>query len=197
MEPALSDILASAWTLLVQGGADRRSPLHTLVVTSTAYDGTPDARIMVLRKADPVSTTLRFHTDARSPKCEQLHGRPIAVLGYHPAKAVQMRLHGLAAIDRDSPDADAAWSGSSAFARRCYMALQPPGTQLPTAGSGLPPEIDGRKPDESQLQPARANFALLVADITSIDWLHLAHTGHRRACFRRANGAWHGAWCAP
>ena len=197
MDPELASILASAWTLLVRGGADRRSPLHTPVVASTSKDGTPDARIMVLRKADPATATLRFHTDARSPKCAQLDGRAVAILAYHPGEAVQLRLHGQAHVHPEGPDTDAAWSSSTPFARRCYMALQPPGSTLPAPGSGLPPEVEGQRPSEDQLRPARAHFALLTAELHSIDWLHLAHTGHRRARFTRHGADWHGEWTAP
>jgi pyridoxine/pyridoxamine 5'-phosphate oxidase len=64
----LPAILAHAWTLLVRGGADRKSPVHTPVIASVDEHGLPHARVMVLRKADPAAATLRLHTDARSPK---------------------------------------------------------------------------------------------------------------------------------
>ena len=46
MTPAesLPDILAHAWSLLVRGGADRKSPLHTPVVASVDAAGLPQAR---------------------------------------------------------------------------------------------------------------------------------------------------------
>jgi hypothetical protein len=193
----LDDVLQASWQLLVRGGADRRSPLHTPVVASTDANGAPEARVMVLRKAEPGTATLRFHTDARSPKCTQLDGRAVAVLGYHPQEAVQLRLKGRARVLTSDPLADEAWARSTAFARRCYMALEAPGTVMTGPGSGLPPEVEGVRPSEAQLAPARANFALLLVDVAEIDWLHLAHSGHRRARFVRAGSDWTGAWVAP
>jgi pyridoxine/pyridoxamine 5'-phosphate oxidase len=185
------------WRLLVRGGADRRSPLHTPVVTSIDPAGLPDARVMVLRKAFPDDARLRFHTDARSPKCAQLDGRPVCVLGYHAPENIQLRINGHASIERDTPETDAAWAASTLFARRCYLAEQAPGTILQGPASGLPAEVEGQQPTAEQIAPARPNFALLHVHVQSIDWLHLANTGHRRCRFTRAGDGWMGEWVAP
>ena len=192
----LPDILAHAWSLLVRGGADRKSPVHTPVVCSVDEAGLPQARVMVLRKADPAASSLRFHTDARSPKAAQLDGRPVAVLAYHPAEQVQLRISGTARVLTDGEPVDGIWNQSTLFARRCYLAENPPGTPLPGPASGLPAWIEGQQPTAEQIVPARANFATLWISVTSIDWLHLANSGHRRALFRAADG-WAGEWLAP
>ena len=195
-EDDLPAILAHAWSLLVRGGADRKSPLHTPAVCSVNSAGLPSARVMVLRKADPAASTLRFHTDARSPKVAELHGKPVAVLAYHPDENIQLRLMGTARIGRDEPDVDQFWNQSTTFARRCYLAQQAPGTPLPGPASGLPAWAEGLQPTEDQVAPARPNFALLWVGVTGIDWLHLANSGHRRAMFRSVDG-WAGEWVAP
>lgn len=192
----LPAILAHAWSLLVRGGADRKSPLHTPAVCSVDVDGLPQARVMVLRKADPQAATLRFHTDARSPKVAQLHGKPVAVLAYHPGENIQLRLSGQARVLTEDPVVDGIWDQSTLFARRCYMAEQPPGTPLPGPSSGLPSWIEGQQPTPEQIAPARPNFATLWIEVAAIDWLHLANSGHRRALFRAVYG-WAGEWVAP
>lgn len=196
MSEDLPDILAHAWSLLVRGGADRRSPLHTPAVASVDAHGLPQARVMVLRKADPATACLRFHTDARSPKVMELDGRPVSVLAYHPGENIQLRISGTARIGRDDAEVDGIWQQSTTFARRCYMAEQAPGTPLPGPASGLPAWIEGQQPTEEQISPARPNFAVLWVGVMAIDWLHLANSGHRRAVFRSADG-WAGAWVAP
>lgn len=196
MSEDLPEILAQAWRLLVRGGVDRRSPLHTPAVCSVDGDGLPQARVMVLRQADPLAATLRFHTDARSPKVAQLDGRPVSVLAYHAGENIQLRLAGTARIGRDDAVVDGIWAASTTFARRCYMAEAAPGTPLPGPASGLPAWIEGQQPTETQVAPARGNFAVLWVDVAAIDWLHLANSGHRRAVFRSANG-WAGEWRVP
>jgi hypothetical protein len=170
--------------------------VHTPVVCSVDEQGLPHARVMVLRKADPAAGTLRFHTDARSPKVGQLDGKPVAVLAYHAAEQVQLRISGQARIGRSVAEVDGIWNQSTLFARRCYLAEQAPGTPLPGPASGLPAWIEGQQPTAEQIVPARANFAVLWVGVTSIDWLHLANSGHRRALFRAEDG-WAGAWVAP
>ena len=196
MDDDLSRVLDSAWVLLGRGSADRRSPLHTPVVASVGPDGGPEARVMVLRKAERAAGLLRFHTDARSPKVAALHGRPVAVLGYHPGEAVQLRLSGVAEVVRDGAEVDAIWAQSTEFARRCYMVEAGPGSPLPGPGSGLPADVEGRKPELAELVPARANFAIVRVTVTRLDWLHLAQAGHRRAVFAAADG-WRGGWVVP
>ena len=195
-EDSLPDILAHAWSLLVRGGADRKSPVHTPVIASVDAAGLPQVRVMVLRKADPATATLRLHTDARSPKVAQLNGKAVAVLAYHPAEQVQLRIAGTARVLTDDDVVEGIWNQSTLFARRCYLAEHPPGTPLPGPSSGLPAWIEGQQPTAEQIVPARANFATLWIEVTAIDWLHLANSGHRRAVFRSADG-WSGEWVAP
>ena len=196
MDSQLTDAIETAWRLLTRGAADRRSPVHTPVVASVSPAGTPDARVMVLRAADRAAATLRFHTDARSPKAAELDGRAVSVLAYHPGESVQLRIAGTARVVRDGAQVDTIWRASTPFARRCYLVEAAPGTPLDAPGSGLPAAIEGRAPIEVELVPARANFALMMVDIAVIDWLHLAQTGHRRAVFRAVDG-WAGEWVVP
>jgi len=197
MDTELAEALDTGWRLLVRGGADRRSPMHTPVVASIDIQGRPDVRVMVLRAADRASASLRFHTDARSPKCAELHGRAVSVLAYHPGEAIQLRATGAAQVVGDGEDVDRIWTQSTPFARRCYLAAAAPGTALMAPASGLPDWVEGRKPTEAELAPARANFALVMISIDAIDWLHLAQTGHRRALFRRDGNDWRGEWRVP
>jgi hypothetical protein len=196
MEPDLPYALDDAWTLLVRGSADRKSPVHTPVVASVGPDGAPQARVMVLRKADRAAGLLRFHTDVRSTKVAVLDGGRVAVLAYHPGQSVQLRLSGVAEVVADGAEVDAIWAASTPFARRCYMVEAGPGTALSGPGSGLPAGVDGRQPEVAELVPARANFAIVRVTVTGIDWLHLAQSGHRRAVFAAADG-WRGGWVVP
>lgn len=181
---------------LTRAAQDRRSAMHTPIVGTA--DG--DLRVMVLRHFDAVSWTLRFHTDARSPKLAAIaEDASLGILFYDPDARIQIRAKGHGRIETSGALADEAWAKSNNFARRCYLAQAAPGTVLADAGSGLPPEVEGVEPSDQQLLPARANFALLLVDLDQVDWLHLAHTGHRRAQLTRCGGqgAWLGNWVLP
>ena len=179
---------------LAEGSKNRRSPMHVPVVATADAD----ARVMVLRDFDANSWTLRFHTDARSPKCAVVGDRaPIGLLFYDPPEKVQIRLRGTGRIEREGPIADAAWTESTNFARRCYLG-EGPGAVSDTPTSGLPDWAEGIEPNDSQLMQARANFAVLLVEIAHADWFHLSNDGHRRAQFDRGiDGKWDGRWVAP
>lgn len=182
---------------LIRAPRDRKSPLHTPVIVTADVD----ARVMVLRAFDASAWALRLHTDARAPKAAALAADPrMAVLFYDKGEKIQIRARGIGEILRTGPDVDAAWNASTNFARRCYLGEGPgAGSDMPT--SGLPAEFEGVEPDDAQLVPARENFALLRITLTALDWLYLAHTGHVRAQFTRAEGdgaaAWKGRWVSP
>lgn len=186
------------WQALEEGARNRRSPAHTPVVATVDEGGAPDQRVMVLRAVDRVAATLRFHTDARSPKTAQLATSGTAhVLIYLPDEKLQLRLSGTARVVREGLEVDAVWAASTRFARRCYLAGAAPGTALAAPGSGLPLSVEGREPDDGELIPARANFAVVMVDVARIDWLRLANSGHRRAVFERNGDAWVGHWVVP
>lgn len=192
----LSAVLDEVRARLAQAARDRRSPMHVPVVGTA--DG--DLRVMVLRGCAADLSALRLHTDARSPKVAAIAANPaINLLTYDPDARVQIRLRGTARVEIHGPVADAAWAEASAFARRCYMIEAGPGTRLDAPGSGLPAAVAGKLPSADQLLPARNNFAVILVEPVQLDWLHLAHAGHRRAQFTRAavGQEWQGAWVVP
>lgn len=196
----LDAVLADIWQRLGRAAQDRRAAMHTPVVATLTQDGMPSQRVMVLRAFDQRDATLRFHTDARAAKAEQVGAAsPVSVLCYDAAAKRQFRLSGTARIETDTLAADQAWAEATLFAKRCYLADPAPGTVSDLPVSGLPSGIEGRKPDdENEVAPGRANFALLIAEIDTVEFLHLAHTGHRRAIFRlRADRQWQGSWLVP
>lgn len=190
----------AAWQLLDDGARQRKSAAHTPVLATVDRDGAPDQRVLVLRKAERQLARLRFHTDARSPKIEAIGaGTKAHVLFYDPVTAQQLRLGGTAVALTAGHEVEAAWAESTAFARRCYLTTAAPGSATEQAASGLPEGVAGREPTEDELVPARLNFALIHFTILSIDWLHLANSGHRRALFRHpdAQTPWQGRWLIP
>ena len=166
--------------------SSRKSPMHSPVVVT--HDA--DARIMILREFDCDNWTLRFHTDARSPKTAVIgDGAPMAVLFYDPEEKVQIRVRGTGRIETRSALADVAWNESSNFARRCYLGA-PPGETRAEPSSGLPHWAEGIQPTDEQLVPAREHFAVLLVKVEEADWYWLSNEGHRRALIGRDTASW-------
>lgn len=195
MFASLEDVRKDCAQRLIRAARDRRSAMHTAVIVT----GDVDARVMVLRAFDQAAWSLRLHTDARAPKAAVIAGDPrVAALFYDQGAKIQIRLRGTGEILTTGPEVDAAWTGSTRFARRCYLG-EGPGVVSSGPTSGLPGEVEGREPEEAELVPARDHFALLRIRIAVIDWLYLSHTGHLRARFTRTDEAapWKGCWLTP
>lgn len=194
MDEPLDTILAEIHNQLSYGATHRRSSMHTPVV------GTADGnlRVMVLRDFDRATKTLRFHTDARSPKVSAIQRDPAAtVLFYDPEQKVQIRAKGVCRVEHAGAVADAAWEESTPFARRCYLAEFDPGAQSDLPVSGLPEWAEGLTPTPAQVAAGRPNFAVLLVKICTLDWLYLANTGHRRARFDLSDGQATSVWLVP
>mgnify|MGYP000392099018 CR=1 FL=1 len=189
MFETLDAIRADAQERLLRAAKDRHSPMHVPVVATSDAD----VRVMVLREFAP--WTLRFHTDTRAPKVAAIaQDSRVGVLFYDKAEKVQIRCRGHARVEADSERAEAAWRSGSNFARRCYLG-DGPGTVAPQPSSGLPDAFEGTEPSDAELIPAREHFAVLMIDLTDLDWLYLAHDGHRRAQFDLASGD--ARWVTP
>lgn len=190
----LDDIAADIWSRLAGAAAGARSAWHTPVVGTA--DG--DLRVMVLRHTDPATASLRFHTDARSPKAARIGGAaPVSLLFYDAAAKLQLRCAGTGSVTSTGATADAAWAASALSSRRCYLTALAPGTtsELPT--SGMSAAVAGRVPTLDESEAGRAHFALITVALTRIDWLFLAHDGHRRALFERSGEGWTARWLVP
>jgi pyridoxamine 5'-phosphate oxidase len=194
----LDAVLADIWARLVRGGADRRSAFHTPVVASVDASGTAQQRVMVLRKCDQASATMRFHTDIRSGKIGDIGASThVSILGYDAAAKIQIRATGRGIILCDGAAADAAWASSSPSSRRCYLTRLGPGTITRMPASGLPASLESRVPEQSETEVGRVNFAVLTVELLTLEWLFLAHDGHRRARFVREGETWPGSWLIP
>lgn len=193
MFETLDDVRADIALRLKRAASERTSPMHTAVVATTDAD----ARVMVLRAYDEASGTIRFHTDARAPKVGVIgSGAPVGLLFYDRDAKVQIRVRGHGWIESDTPLADAAWEESTNYARRCYLG-EGPGAVSEVPTSGLPDWAEGIQPSDEQVAPARENFAVLLVEPHSLDWFHLAHSGHMRAQFDRVGEGWEGHWASP
>lgn len=178
---------ADAFRLLARGAADRRSPMHTPVLASVDGDGAPALRTVVLRAWDPAARVLRVHTDLRSPKVAELRARPrAALLAYDPGQRVQLRLSGTVSLHAGDAVAASAWAESRPASRTCYAAAHAPGAEV-HAPAPAPTDTDAGWP----------NFVAICLRLEVLDYLSLAHSGHRRARFDWRDGALVGRWVAP
>jgi pyridoxamine 5'-phosphate oxidase len=188
----LDETLAEALRLWVQAVTDRRSAFHVPIVATCGADGRPRQRAMVLRAFDPVSRALRFHTDLRSMKVDDLGRDPrFSVLGYDPAAKIQIRLEGSAKLHTGDDVARSAWHGSQPMSQACYATSPAPGTSI---GQG---DDYALSTDAKAVAGGQAHFAALIMVFERLEWLYLFHAGHRRALFDWSDGALRQSWLVP
>jgi pyridoxamine 5'-phosphate oxidase len=178
----LPGLHSRAWESLTRGVADRDSPARHIAIATTAPDGTPEVRTVVLRAADRTEGTLDIHTDIRSAKIVALRHTPTAqTLAWDFRAHLQIRATGTATI-LTGPEAAALWARVPEASRPAYGATPAPGTPIPHAADYG--HTDGE-----------AAFAVIRLNLTALDLLHLGER-HRRAKFTRDDD-WRGQWLSP
>ncbi|MFK7792808.1 MAG: pyridoxamine 5'-phosphate oxidase family protein [Devosiaceae bacterium] len=166
-----------ALDLIARGVKDRRSGFHTFTVATSVHDGPPSLRTVVNRGFDMATRTLRFHTDQRSTKLAEIAANPnVAVHMYDAKQKVQMRLKALATAHQSGDLHEGAWAATRDFSRECYRVMRAPGDVIDDPSDLAFAAND--KPEEGV-----QNFAAVTLHIQSLEWLYLAHQGHRRALF--------------
>jgi len=197
LTPALSElplplIVPTAWSLLQAAVDDPDDPLRLPVLATVDDEHRPQARVVVLRAADPHRRVLEIYTDVRSPKVAQLRDRPRATLCFYSApRRLQLRLSGWVALHHADARAQRAWEATGLYAQRSYLTTAAPGSLLESAGDGLPLDYDPQVSSGEHLAVVRVH-------VEQLDWLLLAREGHLRAQARALeDGSWTPQWRVP
>jgi len=192
---SLSDLEKDIWNRLVNGAVKSRDPFHTpSVATHSGND--ISLRTVVLRKAVPESKELRFHTDTRSKKWQELIVNPsISALFYDAADRIQVRVKGRVVLQFNNDITTAAWQKTSLSSRRCYLTNFDPSSFTDHPTSGLPEYIEQENFTIEESEIGYQNFGIVSIQVQNIDWLWLHHAGHRRAYFDYETGSF--SWMIP
>ncbi len=192
---SLSDLEKDIWNRLVNGAVRSRDPFHTPSV-ATHSGNYISLRTVVLRKAVPESKELRFHTDTRSKKWQELIVNPsISALFYDAADRIQVRVKGRVVLQFNNDITTAAWQKTSLSSRRCYLTNFDPSSFTDHPTSGLPEHIEQEKFTLEESEIGYQNFGIVSIQVQNIDWLWLHHAGHRRAYFDYETGSF--SWMIP
>jgi len=148
-----------------------------VAVLATVAEGLPDARHIVVREIDARERCLVFYTDARSPKVRQIEATPQGTLMFwSQVLGWQLRMQVRLAVQTSGLAVSSRWARLQASAgRRDYLAARAPGSPLEAPQADL---------------GSRSHFAMIEAQVESIDWLELHPQGHRRARFGGDGPRW-------
>ena len=158
----LSDAVENAKTLF-----------HSPIVSSIE-DSQIVSRVMVLREFNLKERFMRFHTDYRAPKIKQYKKNNTAnVIGYDPILKVQIKLQGTIEPHYQNSVTRNAWDGSTTRSKKCYSVRGGSSFKIDN-----PNEYDLK---EGNIEDGYMNFAVLIFKFSSLEYLHLKSSGHRRA----------------
>ena len=182
-------IFADIQARLAAAVGDRRHPWRTPTLATIGRDGAPRARTVVLRGAAADGTRVRFHSDRRSAKCDELAADARACLHFYDADAkMQLRLEGQAVLHGADATAETTWRAAGLSARRTYAIEPGPGTFL-------------EGPDDAVFSAdagdAFARFVVVELAVASVEWLYLRAEGHRRLLFTQKAVERAARWRAP
>jgi pyridoxamine 5'-phosphate oxidase len=194
----LPEIEKEIWKSLVQGAERGRDGFHTFVIGNQTDDGV-DQRTVVLRGVEPGENIIFCHSDARSPKVQDLKKYPkVSLLFYDAMRKFQLRIQAIARVHESDFLADKHWMRTRLSSRKCYLTTLPPGVFVETPGDNIPDVFQGRDPYLEESEQGKAYFALISFQITRIDWLYLSSQGHRRALFQYDEiGGFEANWINP
>ena len=184
------EIYNQIWSFLEEGVKDRNSPFHTPTLV-TLENNNPAARTLVLRSANKETETLRFHTDQRSKKIEQINLNPNAEIHiYSQQEKLQLRFKSNLTLHDDGALVDDAWERSYGMSKICYQVDDIPGSVIESS--------DAYKYIPKENNDGKDNFIVILAKIIEIEWLYLSCEGHRRAKFtHNKNNQLKVSWLVP
>ena len=191
----LNDLEQDCWDRLVTGAVKSRTPFHTPCVATLNGDEV-SLRTVVLRKALAEERELRFHTDIRSPKWQELSLNPsISALFYDAVDRIQLRVKGKAILQQTNDITAKAWQKTTLSSRCCYLTEYSPSSFSVISTSGLSEDIEKENFTLAESESGYSNFGIVSIHVQSIDWLWLNHAGHRRAFFDYEKGTF--SWMIP
>ena len=169
----ISDTLNTAESILDNAVDNAKTLFHTLTLSSHD-EGKIASRVVVLREFNSKERYLRFHTDARAPKIKHFQKNSNAsILGYDPTLKIQLKLQGNIEVHLNNDVTKTSWNESTARSKKCYSV---------EGGSSL--EIDNPLDydlKDGNIEDGYLNFAVLKFKYTSLEFLYLKSSGHRRA----------------
>ena len=136
MEAPLQEVWDRMMRDLERGARDRNDALHTFAFSSLSLQGSPATRTVVLRAFEKQRRCIRFHSDIRSTKIQEIKKDPrVSALFYHPTEKTQIRAEGMVVLHEDDAMADQLWEHLWVLGRRCYMAPRAPEASRPSFGA--------------------------------------------------------------
>lgn len=188
----LTKSLSYVFSLLERGAKKRNDDLHLLTLSTVNAENQPQSRNVVLRKFDVNNSIIRFHTDIRSSKIQEItNNSSVSLIGYDKKNKLQIRISAKAIIEDRKKSLSEIWSNMYPMSRECYRVTEEPGKIISSVS-----DISFQDEGEDKLNGFE-NFVVINCKINSIETLFLFASGHIRAKYNYKDNEFHGEWLVP
>ena len=183
---AIDKVFKNIWDYLKVGVKNRDSDYHTFSF-ATSYKNIVKNRTIVLRDYSEKNKTISFHTNNLTEKILDINNnKNVEALFYNRKEKIQIRISGLATINKQDNLYKKKWLEMSSQTKECYFQNINPGQSIDD-----PDLVTSTIKNEIS-----KNFKIITIHINKIDWLYLSSKGHKRIKFIAPDN-FKGKWVAP
>ncbi|MGI9545888.1 MAG: pyridoxamine 5'-phosphate oxidase family protein [Flavobacteriaceae bacterium] len=169
---------------LQKGAAEKDHPFRYFSLATVGVDHMVRQRILVLRKANK-DLLLTFFTDYRSKKIMHIReNNRVSLLFYDAVNLIQIRIDGMATIDKEEEAIKSYWREVKGSARRAYTSSTTPGSTVES------PELVEYLHEDNY-------FCAVNVTPFRIEYLRLKDPDHIRVNYSFIEGFWDGKYIAP
>ena len=169
---------------LLLGAQEKSHPYRYFTLATVGVDHVVRQRTVVLRKLSD-DLHLTFFTDYRSKKIMHIHeNNMVSLLFYHGEKLLQLKIEGLAAINRDEEAVRKYWNSLKDASRRDYTTSEAPGSRI-------------KSPDVLEYLEEDNHFCAVEVAPLRIEYLKLQRPNHLRVQFTKHGNLWESNWLVP
>lgn len=167
-----------------------RGAFTTLSLSTTGLDHRPKSRTIILRQVNKENGVIRFATDLRSRKIEEINAQPyVALTGYDGNESVQIRLEGRAYINLSPEQTKSFFNTLKPHTHYLFTSNERPGSKI-----SRPDDVQFAKESDRTSDIAFQNFGLVDIVLDAMEWLDLSKAPHHRLRFERTGEHWSHHW---
>ncbi len=166
------------------GISEKGHPFRYGTLATVGTDQMPRQRTIVLREVSD-SLHLGFYTDQRSKKVTHIqHNNKVSLLFYHPEKLLQVKIEGMAMIQKDKAVLQDHWNKTTEGSRKDYTTKVAPGSTV-------------SNPDSVDYLNEAHHFCMVTILPYQIEYLKLKRPNHLRVQYVLDGNGWKGQFLVP
>lgn len=171
---------------LQQGVTISDHPFRYCTMATVGLDRMARLRTVRIRGlSDDDDMVISVYTDKRSKKIIHIkENKLVSMLFYHPDKLLQLKVEGMAVINKDQKVLKDLWKGIDNPSKKDYTTVMAPGSVM-------------EGPDEVEYLRDEDHFCLLEIHPIKIEYLQLKRPNHLRIRYSRKDDSWKGEFLVP